>query len=238
MYGLSNLTDVEIETYVSESFGHTDEFKQISKKNELIKNLKTLSKEIKSLDKDIALMKDIIQVEDYDKIEVVGKGAVRKAKHCLYSTRKILTEVGYSEDLYAEYNDEMQITGTNKDGILHIILPELLPDKVAQGEGSRYDEITRLYLPAFRNFFSKGRFPIYESKAVLCFFNYYTSEQELKDHDNFETKQIIDILSTFILPDDNPKWCSHFMDYRFGDKCHTEIYVIPQSKFIEMWNKI
>ena len=36
-----------------------------------------------------------------------------------------------------------------------------------------------------------------------------------------------------MLLEDNPKYCSIFMDYKMGEYSHTEVDVIPDKDFIE-----
>lgn len=231
MFNLEELTDVEMEEYLVQSIGGTEEYNEKEKRDVICKAFRRAAAEEQKIGNDLKNAEFSLNDLNYSKTVFWLKCVTKKTEHFLYSVRKLILEMGDSEDIYLDDETSIQIVGERQDDILHLILPCLLPDKVKQGESSRYNEIIHAYLPAFRNFFSHGRFPVYERKAVLVFLNYYDSEQHLKDHDNFETKQIIDILAAFLLPDDNPKWCAHFMDYRMGDSCHTEIYVVPYSKF-------
>lgn len=234
MIDINELSDVEIEQYVKESFGHTEEYKETKKKNVLIKRIDTTIKSVNALNTELRFLSDIIKYDEYEKASSIGRAALAKANRCAGSVRNITMELGIpeEEDSSTEHvHQELILSGEAQNGILRIEIPELLPDKVKQWESGEYNRIYHKYLPAFQNFFSKGRFPIYESKAVICIYSYYENETQLKDHDNFEVKPIIDILSAFLLPDDSPKWCANFMDYRMGEKCYTEIYVVPYSIF-------
>lgn len=237
MFTIDELSEVEMDEYIRESIGHTEEYQESVKKGSIIKELNKILSSLKTIGDEVKLMKTAVINEDYEEAAAFGRSAYKKSKQCSNSICKSKEELGVEEQYSVNWgNSDYVIKGDRQGEILHIILPELLPDKVQQGEQSRYEEINHTFLPAFQNFFAEGRFPVYESKAVLCFINIYESERQLKDHDNFEIKQVIDILSAFILTDDNPKWCSQYMDYRMGkmgEKCHTEIYVVPQSQFIE-----
>lgn len=240
MFKIDELSDVELEEYVKENIGHTEEYQLSLKKNEIIRNLNRIQSILHSTEDDIKLMKTSVMNEDYERAAVFASSAYKKSKKCSNSICKSKEELGVEEKYNSGLGDsDYTIIGDRRGDILHIILPELLPDKVQQGEQSRYEEINHTFIPAFKRFFAEGRFPVYEKKAVLCFINIYESERQLKDHDNFEIKQVIDILSAFILTDDNPKWCSHYMDYKMGkagEKCHTEIYIVPQSQFRDFFN--
>lgn len=237
IFSLDKLTEVELADFVKEHFGDTEEYQENKKRHSLINRCKKLIKEQEQICSESREMYQSIEKEQYAKAIFYGKESLKKANHNAYSLRKVLSELGYEEELISTDFPKIKLTGEIEDDILHIVLPDLLPDKVEQGEGRRYSEITYTYTSAFKNFFTKGRFPIYEQKAVLVFINYYLDEQHLKDHDNFETKQIIDILSIFLLPDDNPKWCANYMDYKMGEYNHTEIYVVPYSKFMKFFTK-
>lgn len=236
-FSLDELTEVEFDDYVKERFGETEEYKERQKRTSLIKQTNKLINEQKKITPELQAMKEALSEEQYSKAVFYGKESLKKTNHHAYALRKLLSELGYEEDLSSAVHSDIHLEGGIEEDILHIILPDLLPDKVKQGESRRYAEITHMYMVAFKEFFDKGRFPIYEQKAVLVFLNYYESEQSLKDHDNFETKQIIDILSAFLLPDDNPKWCANYMDYKMGEHNHTEIYVVPYSKFMDFFSK-
>lgn len=232
MFKLEELTEVELEDYVKQSFGHSDEYLERKKYRNLLRHYNTIISLCKEREDLLHLAKNYLEKEKFEASIFYTKDALKKENRILYQLRNLLRQMGAGEESYGCLASPVSVTGSLENHILHLVLPELLPDKVQQGEAYRYSEITAAYLSGFQHFFSKGRFPIYEQKAVLVFVNYYQSEQDLKDHDNFETKQIIDILSAFLLPDDNPKWCAHYMDYKLGATNHTEIYVVPFSQFL------
>lgn len=239
MFKFDELSDVEIEEYVKDNIGHTDEYQESLRKNTLLKNIDRALSSLKSVMEELKLVKVSVNDEDYEKAFAFGQSAYKKVNRCSNSICSIKEGMGVEERFHYDKDVDYNVTGDIQGDILHIILPDLLPDRVQQGEKFRYDEINHVFYTAFQRFFSKGRFPVYESKAVICFINVYESERQLKDHDNFEVKQVIDILSAFVLTDDNPKWCSHYMDYRMsriGEKCHSEIYIVPQSRFVDFLN--
>ena len=232
-FSFKNLPEVEFENYIKDQFGETEEYKENEKKNHLLKEFKKLLSETEKIQLGIQNTYDSIYESNYKKAAFYGSDALKKSNHVTYRIRRLLAEFGIEEELTLSAATSFDVIGQIEGEILHLILPDLLPDKVKEGESKRYAEIAHTYLTAFQKFFSSGRFPVYESKAVIVFYHYYKNEKFLKDHDNFETKQIIDILSAFLLTDDNPKWCSNFMDYRMGDTNHTEIYIVPESQFID-----
>lgn len=118
-----------------------------------------------------------------------------------------------------------------KQGWLQIILPIMLP-KIKQHNA----QIIRLPLQiALRKFFeNKGvdkKIP-----SVICYCHVYSKDvppSRYIDHDNIETKAITDIITDFILYDDGPQFLNHYHCSAIGKYSHTEIFIVPQNKFIQ-----
>ena len=73
------------------------------------------------------------------------------------------------------------------------------------------------------------------SKATLIFRHVYktgTPEKWYQDHDNFETKQVADVVALFTMVDDSPKHCCHLSSASDGEENQTEIYVVPDTDFV------
>lgn len=140
-----------------------------------------------------------------------------------------LTPVG---KLLPKSEVENDIIFEQKGEYLRIIFPSLLPRRINPNKQNRdtisISSIFNHYYTAFFNYFSKGKHKIYD-KAIIIYTHYYENENQLIDHDNFETKKITDIVTSWILPDDNPKYCTQIFRYKIGEKSHTEIEVIPQK---------
>lgn len=71
-------------------------------------------------------------------------------------------------------------------------------------------------------------------EAAVCFV-YVVSPQkplsQVQDHDNIENKQILDVIGTFLLQDDNGLLCSTYQRTERGDHDRTEVYVMPRKNF-------
>ena len=130
-------------------------------------------------------------------------------------------------------------------GILHIVLPILIPKRIKVNEKYRFKELQRIkssfcagieeWFWDRDNFCRKNN---YCEKVVLVFLNHYPEEVMAKDHDNMETKPFIDAIAAYGLPGDDPKWCAHYMDYILDGENYTEIYVVPQKYFAEFFTNI
>ncbi len=119
---------------------------------------------------------------------------------------------------------------------LHIVFPSLLPKRIErQNNQAVYTnaDIRQMYEPAFSKFFSGSKHKIYSKKAVIIYTHFFSSEREFRDHDNFETKIITDLITANMLLDDSPKHCAIFMDYKMGDHSHTEVDVMPFEELNE-----
>ena len=119
---------------------------------------------------------------------------------------------------------------------LHIVFPSLLPKRIErQNNQAVYTnaDIRQMYEPAFSKFFSGRKHVIYSKKAVIVYTHFFSSEREFRDHDNFETKIITDLITANMLLDDSPKHCAIFMDYKMGEQSHTEVDVMPFEELKE-----
>ncbi len=134
-----------------------------------------------------------------------------------------------------EFVDATDITKT--DNILHIKYPVLLPKKFKEDKqtGSYNKRIKYTYTAAIADYFKNHKEEIkeYKEKVVLFIIHHYPSELCVKDHDNYSLREIINCLSTYILVDDNAKWLAHYQDYIIDGNEYSEIYIVPDSQFIE-----
>ena len=74
-------------------------------------------------------------------------------------------------------------------------------------------------------------------ECVVCFRNVYINNGKvIKDHDNIETKQVLDVVTEYFLVDDTGVLCSNFYTTAIGESERTEVYVIPKANF-EKWIK-
>ena len=126
---------------------------------------------------------------------------------------------------------EVPLKFTQNGERLHIVFPDLLPKRVTKDTPYTYADIKMMYTPAFENHFRTGKHKIYAEKAVIVYTHYFESEKDFIDHDNFETKIITDLITSWLLLDDSPKNCAIFSDYKIGDKSHTEVDVMPYKDF-------
>lgn len=161
-------------------------------------------------------------------------GILRRAVRNIY-------DIGlYSGSMKKE--ERKQILGENLefslDGEhLHINFPSLLPRRIKNDSPITSADVKQMYEEPFYQFFSSGKHKIYAKKAVIIYTHVFSSEKEFVDHDNFQTKEVTDLITSWLLLDDTPKNCAIFMDYKMGEKSHTEVDVIPFDKLKDFLQK-
>lgn len=105
-----------------------------------------------------------------------------------------------------------------------ITLPRLLCKTKNTLNGFIFDPIYYLLLYAERN----NKLKKFD-KATFCFVHNCSEENIIPDYDNLETKRIIDLLTSFFIPDDNGKYFTQMNLTRTSNKNTTEIYVFDSS---------
>ncbi len=121
--------------------------------------------------------------------------------------------------------------GFTTEGWFSIRIPALLPKKAS---GSA-DYIRSFLYPAFREFFYE-KTPIRYKDCVIVFRHVYDRtrpERQMRDHDNIEVNMVSDIVAMYVLPDDNPAYCSHYYCSASASDDRTEVYVVPKKDFAQ-----
>ena len=91
----------------------------------------------------------------------------------------------------------------------------------------------RMYEPAFTEFLRKRKKTVWNKRVIIRYTHFFEQESQIRDYDNFETKIITDLITPLVNFDDSPKECIIMSDYRMGEKCHTEVDIIPYDKAAE-----
>lgn len=120
--------------------------------------------------------------------------------------------------------------GFTPEGWFGVIIPALLPKKQ---KGSA--DYIRGYLYLAMSDFFRSKPPIRYTDCVLIFRHIYRRdhpERHYRDHDNIEVNMVADIIALYVLFDDSPFHCSHYYCSMPGDENKTEIFIVPQNKFV------
>ena len=123
-----------------------------------------------------------------------------------------------------------------EDGILEITLPSLLP-KRRQRKSTEF-LIDPLYF-TLSSYADNHKLPSFE-QCVVCFSHVYDKEcslRRIRDYDNLELKQILDVVSTFVMMDDTGLLCDAYNTTELGESDCTRITVMEKERFAEWLNR-
>lgn len=176
---------------------------------------------------------DTTDIQRYpDNYEVLSTDAALRSekiacrlRHLIYSTTSI-KKAEYLNSAGVIHGIEIR----HEDGVIEVTLPSLLPKRKQRQSTeflldpfyftlSQYTETTPL--PKFTD-------------CVVCFAHVYSQElpaRRVRDYDNLELKQLLDVLSTFIMSDDSGILCDAYNTTELGEKDCTRIFVMDKSRF-------
>ncbi len=229
------LSDDEVNRYIEE-FQEEPEYQEIKTSIRIEEGIRKVEAAQESITKKLPDLKMSLAAKDYRKLNSQCfslQGSLRKSIQAIGEVNNILnTVIKEPETKRFDVNAEISLEGI----IVHIVLNELLPhrptyDVVTRKMRYSYDReyLRNCYTASFNKFCKNGKPIWYTGKVVLYFINHSNGN---KDHDNLDQKPLVDVITTYLLPDDNPKWCSHYMDFKEDNKEYTELYVIPEKHFI------
>lgn len=184
-------------------------------------------------DKILSFAKDIdmyTQEKEYELLQNTEYDLVRESMLLANMVRSSVVDHGDSAILQKAYDSIINVKVEVEDDVTHIIFSDLLPKKIKNGELRDLGNEINTYAAVLNKELEKCNH-FYNEKVVVFFRHIYVKEQEMLDHDNIEIKTVIDTIAVHLLPDDSPKYCAYFMDYEIGEYRHTEIDVIPATKF-------
>lgn len=137
------------------------------------------------------------------------------------------------------------LTFDRTNDYLRILMPEILPRKqqfdVESGKMNYYydiDSFKATYHKQFYEEFINGKYRIFSEKVSICYIMHISKDMALSmgDTDNYDTKVMTDIISTYLLHDDDFLCCNYFVDIvidksvNSSDKAFTEIIVCPADR--------
>ena len=198
-----------------------------------------LAKRITSILEDISRLTNALyalnntDIQRYpDNYEVLSTDAALRAeritcrlRHLLYASTTIRKEE-YLTSAAVMQGIEVQ----NNDSILEIILPCLLP-KRKQRQSTEYllDPFT-----AAMSQYAKGHTMPRLQQCVVCFSHVYRKDlpkRRIRDYDNLELKQFLDVAASFILTDDTGLLCDAYNTTELGDEDCTRIFIMDSKRF-------
>ena len=153
-----------------------------------------------------------------------------RLRHLIYNT----TEVKKAEYL-ASAGVVQGIEVKCEDGILEITLPCLLP-KRKQRKSSEF-LVDPLYF-TLNSYVCNHSIPHFK-ECVVCFSHVYDEKisSRFRDYDNLEMKQILDVISAFVMEDDSGLLCDAYNTTEKGTTNCTRITIMEKERFGEWLEK-
>lgn len=156
-----------------------------------------------------------------------GETIACRLRHLIYAT----TGIKKGEYLQsASVIHGIQIRFEN--GVMELTLPALLP-KRKQRQSTEF-LLDPIYF-ALSDYADRHPLPRFQH-CVVCFSHIYCRElpaRRIRDYDNLELKQLLDVVSTFIMADDTGLLCDAYNTTELGDADCTCISVMDKDHFPE-----
>lgn len=119
---------------------------------------------------------------------------------------------------------------SENDGILEIKLPCLLP-KRRQRQSTEF--LLDPFTSALSDYAAHHTMPQFQH-CVVCFSHIYAQklpERRIRDYDNLELKQFLDVAASFILTDDNGLLCDAYNTTELGEEDCTRLFLMDSTQF-------
>lgn len=164
--------------------------------------------------------------------------AAKNSEYLTERLRRLTLELTLDQRKYAGYKQELVVihgieTGFS-DGILEISMPAMAPHR----KGGYTDFLYKPLYTALQHWCvaqaDEGmEIPFFEY-ATACFVHEYDRTLPLgrvRDHDNMEEKQVLDVIDNFFLKSDSGKYLNTHHEIRMAERDRTRIYVMAQERF-------
>ena len=153
-----------------------------------------------------------------------------RMRHLLYQTTDV------KKDIYLTSAGVVQgIRINDENGVLEITLPCLLPKRKKRQSTEFLIDPLYFTLSQYSDSHPLKKF----KHCVVCFSHIYSSDfpkQNIRDYDNLELKQLLDVIATFIMEDDTGILVDAYNTTEIGNYDCTRIFVMDKSMFSE-WLK-
>ena len=204
-----------------------------------------ISKRIGEIQDDISRLRNALyamessDIQRYpDNYEVLSTDAALRAekitcrlRHLIYSSTNIK-----KPEYLASAATTLGISINQVDGIVEISLPGLLPKRKRKSSSEFLFDSLYFSLDQYCDTHEILKY----SQCVVCFSHIYNRElptRRIRDYDNLELKQILDILSSFIMIDDNGLLCDAYNTTELGEYDCTLVSVMDKDIFREWLEK-
>ena len=173
-----------------------------------------------------------------DNYEVLSTDAALRAeqitcrlRHLIYATTRI------KKGEYLTSAAAMQgIDIRQRDGVVEITLPSLLPKRKWR-QSSEF--LLDTFNAAMEQYAKSNPLPCFRH-CVICFALVYCKDlpdRRVKDYDNLELKQLLDVAASYLLEDDGGLLCDAYQTTELGENDCTRISIMDSSLFPEWLEK-
>ena len=240
---INDMTEQQLNEYTKSQI---EDDSAITKAN--IKQIEGLIYESKNNIFELINLENIISEKDSSKACDKISSIARAFGNIATKTRTLMYSLGIkdaSNNIRHDLATEKNIKFDRREEYLNIIIPEMLPHKpqIDMTHGTvRYaydiDQWRASYYEAFAREFINGKYNIFTDKVSICYIIHVPENMRkgIPDTDNFDTKVMTDIITNFLLKDDNFICCNYFVDVvidkqcKRAEECFTEIIVCPADK--------
>lgn len=148
-----------------------------------------------------------------------------RLRHLIYAT------TGTRKEEYLSSASTMLNIGIQcKDGIVEISLPSLLPKRKQHLSGEFLLDPLHNALAQYAKSYTLPHF----HHCVVCFSHIYSRDlpdRRVRDYDNLELKQLLDIVTSFLMTDDSGLLCDAYNTTEIGENDATRISVMDSGQF-------
>lgn len=207
-------------------------------------NRAILSQRISSIQNSIQLLNSILfamdttDIQRYpDSYEALSIDAALRAEQIACRLRHLIfaTTRTRKEDYLPSAASTMGILVEQHGDVMEITLPVLLP-KRKRRPSTEY--LLGPFGAALSQYAKEHPIPRYEH-CVVCFCNIYsreTPERRVRDYDNLEWKQFLDVAVSYLLVDDSGPLCDAYITTELGETDRTRIFIMDSGHF-PVWLK-
>ena len=201
-------------------------------------NRAILSQRISSIQDDIQQLNSTLFVMDTtdiqrypDNYEALSIDAALRAEHIACRLRPLIytTTRTPKEDHLPSATSTMGILVEQHGDVMEITLPALLPKRRRQPSTDLLDPFDT----ALSQYAKERPMPRYKH-CVVCFSSIYSrevTERRVRDYDNLEWKQFLDVAVSYLLVDNSGLLCDAYFTTELGENDCTRIFIMDSSHF-------
>ena len=175
-------------------------------------------------------IKDGVCVRNANYIEALlglEKACVSMRREALSAETDIQSKVALLSKISVPMECSARVTD---EGFLYISLPAIIPSK------KRSSSVDFIADALYSCLCDLPGIPYTSEKQTVIICHNYRAEipdSAVRDHDNYETKRIIDTVCRFCMPDDSIKYCDRYFISKPAENPRTELWVLPSAKLSE-----